>query len=288
MKYALNTNAVKKDMDPGAIVALALDCGLDGIEWGVRSIELASVEMKEMAQRTADAGLEVVGWLLGGKPWKMDDLKRRVDLVAAVGGRMMRVDHPWVAWDFGESLHQEHSFHEIFRLAQDALPPLVELSARTGIRFLFETHAGALLASPLAARQLLEGMDPARVGVIYDPGNTCREGRLAPRSEVEVLGDYLAYVHAKNTGYWFEGALAHQPVPRARWVSRTVAPDAGILDWIEVFFALKNAGFEGWISSEEYFTARNLKVLKAGVAFLRDCERAAPEKPCAPFTTFNA
>lgn len=286
-KYSINTNALKKEMEPKDIVALALENKLDGIEWGIRSMDNAASEMKDMAQRTKDAGLEIVNWLIGGKPWKKDELKKRVELVASAGGKSMRVDHPWVAYDFNESLHQEKSFNEIFKLAKDAMPFLTDLSKETGIRFLFETHGGALLASPLAAKMLFEGTSPEHVGVIYDPANTTIEGGLRPRSEVEVLGKYIGYVHAKSIAFYFDGNLLREPLKRAAWSRKTVLPDAGLLDWVEVFFALKNGGFSGYISSEEYFSPKTLNVIKNAIAFLKECEKLSPEKPCQPFTKFN-
>lgn len=286
-KYSINTNALKNEMDPKEIVALAIDCRLDGIEWGIRSMDNAADEMREMAERTKDAGLEIVNWLIGGKPWKKDDLKKRVELVASVGGKSMRVDHPWIAWNLEESLHQGKSFNEIFKLAKDAMPFLSDLSRQSGIRFLFETHSGALLASPLAAKMLFEGVSAEHVGVIYDPANTSIEGGLRPRSEVEILGEYIAYVHAKNIAFFFDGNVSHEPLKRTIWSRKTVLPDSGALDWVEVFFALKNGGFSGFISSEEYFSPKKLDAIKEGVAFLLECEKLSPEKTCMPFTKFN-
>ena len=286
-RYSLNTNQLKKEMSPKQIVDFALECKLDGIEWGIRSMDTAGEEIKEMAQRTKDAGLEVVNWLIGGKPWKQDDLKKRAELVASVEGKSMRVDHPWIAYNFEESLHQGKSFNEIFKLTKDSMPFLAELSKESGIRFLFETHAGALLASTLAVKMLFEGASPEHVGVIYDPANTLVEGGLRPRSEVEVLGKFLAYVHAKNVAFFFDGNISENPVNRTIWSRKTVPPAAGALDWVEVFFALKSGGFEGFISVEEFFSPQKLDLIKSGVAFLRECEKLSPEKSCGPFTNFN-
>ena len=286
-KYSLNTNQLKKEMSPKEIVSFATDCKLDGIEWGIRSMDTAAEEIKEMAQRTKDAGLEVVNWLVGGKPWKKDDLKNRANLVAAAGGKSMRVDHPWIAYNFEESLHQEKSFNEIFKLAKDSMALLAELSKETGIRFLFETHGGALLASPLAAKLLFEGTSPEYVGVIYDPANTLVEGGLRPRSEVEVMGKYIAYVHAKNVAFFFDGNISENPVRRTIWARKTVPPAAGALDWIEVFFALKNGGFDGFVSVEEFFNPQSLHLVGEALTFLKECESLSPSKPVAPFTKFN-
>lgn len=287
MKFSINTNALKESLGPERIVRLALELGLDGIEWGVLDGNDPGPEMAEMAARTADAGLEAVGWLLGGKPWEKKRLENYARLAASTGCRRLRLEHPWIAWDFHESLHQAQSFGEIFDRTAGCLPFLDQLAAGTGVRFVFETHAGGLLASTLAAAKLLGDYSPERFGVIYDPANTLLEGNLRPRSEVEVLGAHLAWVHAKNVAPRSNGDKDSGPARLASWTWQTVPPDRGALDWVEVFFALKNGGFEGFVSSEEYFSPGDPGELARGIAFLRKCEEIAPAAPEAPFTVFN-
>ncbi len=117
--------------------------------------------------------------------------------------------------------------------------------------------------------------------------NTLAEGNLRPRSEVEVLGDYLAYVHAKNTAFFCEGEISDGGAARKTWSRKTVPPSGGALDWQEVFFALKAGGFSGVISSEEYFTPENTRIISEGIAFLKECEKHAPCAAEPPFTSFN-
>lgn len=287
MRYSLNTNQLRKGMSPAEIIAFIKKCGFEGLEWGLGPLENIPTEIKAISTLAADSGLEVINWLSSGKPWKKDDMKKYAENIAALGGRSMRVAHPWIAYNLEESLHQEKSFNEIFKLAKDSMPFLAELSEATGVRFLFETHGGALLASPLAVKMLFDGMNPRHVGVIYDPANTLVEGGLRPRSEVEVMKDYIAYVHAKNVAFFFDGNISVTPLRRTIWARKTVPPSAGALDWIEVFFALKNGGFDGFVSVEEFFSPQSLHLVGEALAFLKDCERLSPAKPIAPFTVFN-
>lgn len=288
-KYSVNTNGLRKKYSSQEIVKMIRRLGADGIEWGLPKLEEAPAAIKEMAHLTKEEGLEVVGYINGGKLWKKEEMKCWAEVVAAVGGKSLRVAHPWIAWDYQESLHQRSSYQEIFKLAHDAMPDVVKLSQQTGVRFLLELHAGALTASALAAANLLGGSDPKCVGVIYDPANTVIEGNLRPRNEVEILGPYLGYVHAKNVMYSVEGRLLETPVPRAKWSHKLTHLHCGMLDWVEVMFALKAGGFNGYVSSEEYFQEGDDQEvqLKQGIAFLKACEQAAPAKPEPPFTTFN-
>jgi sugar phosphate isomerase/epimerase len=288
-KYSINTNGLRKKYSPAQIVAMAKKLKVDGIEWGLPPLAEAGAAIREMDALTRDAGLEVAGYINGGKLWKKDEMRRWANVVSSVGGKSLRVAHPWIAWNFEESLHQKASYHDIFKLARDAMPAVVALSKASGVRFLVEMHSGALTASALAAANLFQGLDPRRVGVIYDPANTLLEGSMRPRSEVEVLGKYLAYVHAKNLIFLFDGKFKREPVPRASWSHKLTHLPYGMVDYVEIFFALHAAGFRGYISSEEYFQDGDdqFEQLRDGIAFLKECAARAPARPEPPYTTFN-
>ncbi len=288
IKFSVNTNGLKK-YTIHQIVDMAVKLKLDGIEWGLPQYEDALREIRQMSELTATAGLEVVSYINGPKLWKKDDMTRWAEMIAAVGGKSLRVSHPWIAWNYKESLHIKESWHEIFKLAKDALPDVVELSRKTNVRFLLEMHSGALTASSLSAVKLLEDVDPRHVGVIYDPANTILEGNMRPRCDVEVLGKYLAYVHAKNLIFAFTGKFTEEPVRRAAWEYKLTHLPYGIVDYLEVFFALKTGGFNGYVSSEEYFQDGDNQYgqLLDGIKFLKDCDAYAPSRPEEPFLTFN-
>ncbi len=287
MKFSINTNCIRNDYSVKELLNICKEAGADGIEWGLPPLEEAGDAIREMKKQTEDNGLEVVGYLNAGQCWNRDNMRKWADILASVNAKTARVEHPWVAYNMDESLHQKDSWQEIFKLARDGLPYLAELSDEIGTRFVFETHGGALTASSLAAVKLLEGFSPGNFGVIYDPTNNIIEGNMRPRSDVEVLGDYLAYVHAKNCVPYFEKEIVDYGVKRMYWRYKVSSPSAGMLDWLEVFFALKLANYDGWISSEEYFPPAPAEILKQEIAFLRKCEQNAPKATQTPFTTFN-
>ena len=289
MKYAVNTNGLKNKYSISEIIDLTVKLGLDGIEWGLPGLNDAKTEIIEMAKQTTDAGLEVVGYINGGRMFEAETMKKWAEVVHSVNGKSLRVAHPWIAYNFEESLHQEDSFNDIFKMAQNAIPNIVALSKESDTRFVVETHGGALVSSTMAAIKLFDGVDPAYVGIIYDPANTLLEGGQRPRSEIEIMGDYLSYVHVKNTMYYSAGDLKRHPVPRASWISKSIAPDCGILDWLEVYFALNIGKFQGYMSMEEFFTDgdNQYEQLRDTMVFLRECEKNAPKQLQEPYTTFN-
>jgi hypothetical protein len=69
-----------------------------------------------MHKLTADAGLEVLGYLNAGQMWKEDLMRRWSEAIAGCGGHTLRVAHPWFAWDYSESLHQAENYLDLVKL----------------------------------------------------------------------------------------------------------------------------------------------------------------------------
>ena len=287
-RYAINTNRFKELSLP-EIVELCRRAGADGIEWGLPKppeTKAAAVEMRKAAE---DAGLEVAAFINGGHLWKRDVMETWSEAVAAAGGGMLRVSPPWYAWNLDESLRQRDSFRDLMRRTRDGLIMLTEMSPAYGIRYVVELHAGGVVASPAVACMLMEGLDPKAVGVIYDAANTFLEGFLRPRQAVELLGDHLAYLHVKNVALRPSGWMMEGGVARAAWEHASADLPMGAVDWYEVLFALKLHGFSGWLSLEEFFCDRpdETDAIRRGIAFLKECAQAAPERLQEPYTTFN-
>lgn len=286
-KYAVNTNSLPKDMTPGQMAALAAQAKADGMEWGLPGLAQAPAAARDMAKAARDQGLEVCGFINAGNLTKTDDMRRWSEAVAAAGGKSLRVSPFWVAWDFNESLHQRESFADMFRKNREGLERLIPMGKEFGIRYVIELHMGYLAPGADLARRLLEGLDPAVVGAIYDPANGLGEGHLRPRNAVEILGPYLAYVHAKNLMWVQDGHVEDGRPRRAKWQLKTCRLDEGILDWVEVFFALNIGRVSGWIALEEFFRPAPAEEVVRGIEFLKQCAAIAPENVQEPFTTFN-
>ena len=148
-------------------------------------------------------------------------------------------------------------------------------------------HGGSLTASASACRHLMEGLDPATVGAIFDVANGIGEGFLRPRHSAEALGSYLAYVHAKNMSLRDDAPIEADGVRRRQFHGEVVPLDAGLIDWVEAFFALKCVDFSGWVSAEEFWRDDPEPMLCEGLRYLKACAAAAPDAPQPPFTTFN-
>jgi sugar phosphate isomerase/epimerase len=287
-KYSINTNVLRDKLSPAEIVDLCLKSGADGIEWGLKSLESAPAATREMSRLTNDAGLEVLGYLNAGAMWKEDLMRQWSEAIADREGKTLRVAHPWFAWDYDESLHQPDKYLDLVKKTKDAVKMLESLSCEYGVKYVLEMHSGSVAADPWAVRYLMEGVNPECIGVIYDPANTLLEGFIRPRGACELLGKHLAYVHAKNLIFVPRNSYTETMRPgRMQWQFQRAFLDQGMIDYVEIFFALKCSGFSGWISLEEFVTENYLQEISNSIEFLRECSKAAPKKPCEPFSSFN-
>ena len=289
-KYSVNTNSIRNNFRPAEMARMFAKLGYEGVEWGLPALTDAAAAAKEMAQAAKDNGLEVVGYLNAGHLWKPDVMRRWSEAVAAVGGRHLRVSPPWAAYDFNESVHQKASFTDMFKICRDGLAGLVPLAKEYKIRYVVELHKGNVAVGAAEARLLAEGIDPKAVGFIYDAANTAAEGFLRPRHSVELLGEYMAYVHVKNLVMepTSDGADPAPGVARLRYGPRVTKLNGGMVDWVEVLFGLKATRWSGWLSMEEFFDRHAPeKDLAEALAFIKNCAAAAPDAAQPPFTTFN-
>ncbi len=286
MKFSMNTNALRKKCSIDEIIKIAQDAGVDGIEWGLGSLDEALEDAKAMKKATLDAGLEVVSYINGGPLWKTDDIRRWSEAVAAGGGHMLRVAHPWFAWDYNESVHQPDNFMTLVELAREGLVKLMDMGKEYDIKYVMETHNGSCFASPLTVPWILKDFDPKYCGLIYDPANTFIEGFVRLRGAVELMNDYIAYIHVKNLV--FKENVDENGKHTFTFERRTI--DKGLVDYTELMFALKLQKWDGFFSFEEFVTPDPAQVadeIKAGIEYLKKCRAEAKDSLEEPFVTFN-
>jgi len=114
------------------------------------------------------------------------------------------------------------------------------------VRCAIELHPGTLACSASAALRILDGLDPARVGVILDVANLVCEGNEPLPLVLDWLGPYLAHVHVKDVAATTDGqgwsAVAMPFAPLGR----------GVVRWPECLRCLHRAGYAGWLAIENF------------------------------------
>jgi sugar phosphate isomerase/epimerase len=155
------------------------------------------------------------------------------------------------------------SYAESFARARDFLADVARLAPRYGVRALIEIHHKTICPSASLTHRLVSHFDPETIGVIYDPGNMVYEGFEDYRIGLELLGPYLAHVHLKNAAY-------DRPQGGGVWKARWAPLEDGVVDFPELFAALRDIGYDGWLSVEDFSAVRESRdALRHNIAFIR-------------------
>ncbi|MFC4948034.1 sugar phosphate isomerase/epimerase family protein [Pseudonocardia sp. GCM10023141] len=279
MKFSVFT-ASTPDWTPEEAVAQLAEQGWDGVEWRVldqqdapepgfwagnrATVALSTLteSVPRIRELTAAAGLEISG--IGGYATcdQHDDVETLLAATAALGAERVRVRVP----NLGGA-----PYPQLFDRARRDYAHVAARAAHHGVKALVELHHQSIVSSPSAALRLLDGLDPAAVGVIHDLGNLVIEGGEEHRAGLEMLGDYLAHVHVKNCA-WRPGEPAADGT--VTWSHRWEPFASGQADVHGYLRLLQELGYDGWVTSEDFSTtlplaertAGNLAYLRAGVA----------------------
>jgi sugar phosphate isomerase/epimerase len=278
MKFSVFTASTPQWSPEVASRTLAAQ-GWDGIEWRVTDQEDSAIpgfwagnratwplatlarDTPEIARITRDAGLELSG--LGGyAPCDdHDGVETLLVATAALGARQVRITVPRTG--------TKGNYREAFALARHHFEWVAERAAAHGVKALVELHHGTLTSSASSALRLIDGLDPEHIGVIHDLGNLLIEGKEDHLSAFELLGSYLAHVHVKNVR-WSPRSIA-EPDGSVLWDWQWAPLRTGQADVRGYFDALREFGYDGWVTSEDFSidlpleerTRDNLAYLKA-------------------------
>jgi sugar phosphate isomerase/epimerase len=235
--------------------------GWDGIEWRITDQDETDVpgfwagnratwpltgleeRLAEVDAVTRGAGLAYSG--IGGyaRSFERTDVARLLAATATLGAGRVRVTMP---------LLKTGDYRDLFGGARKDLEWATGEAARLGVTVLVELHHETIAASASAALRLVDGLDPATVGVIHDLGNLVIEGHEDHRAAFQMLGPYLQHVHVKNVAWRAVATAADGTVDwKADWATlREGQADVGAY-----LRALREHGYDGWVTLEDFSTA---------------------------------
>ena len=282
MKFSVFT-ASTPDWTPAETAATLAQQGWDGIEW--RIVDQAEAEtpgfwvgnrsnwsltglegrLDELASITTSAGLEYSG--IGGYARCDDhvDVERMLAATARLGARQVRV--AVTPLPNRDPVTGDGSYRERFAAAREHFEWVAERAAAHGVKALVELHHHTLTSSASAALRLVDGLDPAHIGVIHDLGNLIIEGHEDFGAAFDLLGPYLAHVHVKNVAWVAEAPDSDGTVP---WSGEWATLREGQGDVREYLTMLSGVGYDGWVTVEDFSTALPLAERTAdNLAYLR-------------------
>ncbi|GIH01973.1 hypothetical protein Rhe02_00400 [Rhizocola hellebori] len=280
MRFSVFTASTPQWTPPQAAQTLAAQ-GWEGIEWRITdqaeaaepgfwagnlaTWPLTGLEehLAEIARITHGAGLQFSG--LGGYT-RADDrsnVERMLAATAALGAGRVRVTMP--------ALGEGH-YRDLLARTRDDLAWAAQRASEHGVTVLVELHHRTIVASASAAMRLVDGLDPARVGVIHDIGNLVIEGHEDPLAAFQMLGPYLAHVHVKNVAWRPAGTT---PGGTVVWAQDWAPLWEGQADLDAYLHALIAHGYDGWVTVEDFSTTQPLaERTRANLAYLRSLHQA--------------
>jgi sugar phosphate isomerase/epimerase len=291
MKYAVFTVSTPT-MTPEEVASTLGELGYDGVEWRVvdeapnppgmgfwhgnkSTIPLTGFadHVERLKRLAGDNGLQmpVLGtYVRSNEAW--DDIEKAVTAAATLGVPMLRVNVP--AYDGSVP------FRPVWEQARKDYRKVAELAGRHNVRALIEIHHGTICPSASLTRQFLDGMDPAHVGAIHDAGNMVHEGFEQYRMGFELLGEYLAHVHIKNARWFPVKYLQDKTVV---WKCDWTAVHKGSADLRALVATLRDIGYDGWLSFEDFSTERPLEDrLRENLAFMKGIVAQAATAEATP------
>jgi sugar phosphate isomerase/epimerase len=264
---------------PDEAVAHLAEQGWDGVEWRITDQADAAepdfwagnratwpltgleASVPEIARLTAKAGLEMSA--IGGyaRCDDHDSVERMLAATAALGARRVRV----TMLPLGAS-----NYRDLFDAARRDIQWVTERAAHHNVKALVELHHRTIVSSASAAMRLVDGLDPARVGVIHDIGNLVIEGHEDPLAGFQMLGPYLAHVHVKNVAWRPTGTREDGSTV---WKEDWAPLRQGQADIAGYFRALRHHGYDEWVTVEDFSTALPLNERTAdNLAYLRSVQ----------------
>ena len=250
--------------DRGQELEAAAKLGCQGLEVSLGAAEglrTASASLEELIEQAEslkrdfqDVGMEIISLTPGLMLKHVQHpvvVKGVCEVAQALGVSVVRMfSAPHVRWGGpGSELSEWMADFDGTRSGKswvernrEELAKLLALSEGYDVQYVFELHGGYVVNSASGAMRLIDQYPSTRVGILMDPGNMVVEGNEGWRNSVEIMGEYLSYIHCKNAIFERENG---------RWTAVRTSLEDGIANYPEIVTALKDIVFAGYLSIED-------------------------------------
>lgn len=178
--------------------------------------------------------------------------RRTVEVGTALGAKLINMvsTHPFAMKDSVEiprittkPLVQQYATRNVpkgadwdqnFRDYVTAMKACARICEDAGVIMTVEPHPGRYLGNTDGALRLLEHVDSPAMGINFDPSHTFPVGDF-PDLSVYRLGKHIKHLHVSD----------NDGVTNVHW-----RPGEGKIDWMAMFAALKEVGYDGVVSIE--------------------------------------
>lgn len=233
--------------------ALAKDAGFEGVEValdeeGELSLTTSEKNVLAIADTAKNSGIELYSvacglywsyWLNADcereRSKAKDIVKRQLDVAKLLGCDTILVIPGTVNADFADP-NKVVDYETTYNRSLEAMCELKSYAEKAGVSIGLENVWNKFLLSPLEMRDFIDKVDSDFVGSYFDVGNALANGY--PEQWVRTLGKRIKKVHFKD--YRKAAGGLHGFVDLL----------AGDVDYPAVMAALKEVGYDGWVSAE--------------------------------------
>lgn len=281
MKNGVIVDCFRKGVAGGIEAAARL--GFDGVQiyatGGEFAYNMPGGDKKKFKKLLSDAGVEVSALCgdMGGhgfeiaadNPGRVEISKRIADLAVEFGTKVVTTHIGVIPADKAEPR---------YALMLDALTEIGEYAKSVGVTFAIET-------GPEKATVLREFLDETRggVGVNLDPANFVMVTRQDPVEAVKILGKYIAHTHVKDgknlravdpkVVYDCFAGGGIEALNIADYFTETPV-GKGDVDFAAYFAALKNVGFDGYLTVEREAGADPEADIASALAYINSVRKS--------------
>jgi len=261
MKIGVFTVCVP-DYEPIEAIEKLKAMGFDGVEWRVTKDEgdknnpsfwsgnratFTAGELIENAEslkaKCNEVGMEMPSIAAYIDCNDLSQVELHLKAAAAVGAGAVRIGP-------GQYDREGLAYPQQVEKAARQYAKVADLARKYGVRALIETHMNQLAPSITKAMNILRGLDPKHVGIMWDPANQIYEGLEMPQMAIAEAGQYLGEVHVKNAVNVKEQESDEQTIWKTTWASVR----HGCVNWPEIIAELKKANYDGWLMFEDFST----------------------------------
>src|SRR5690606_9954382 len=160
---------------------------------------------------------------------------------------------------------QEEGYMTSEQRCRRQLESLLPLCEKYGVKIGVQQHYGNNIIDAMGLRHLLEGIDPKRIGAIWDAAHDALAGQQ-PEFGLDIVWDQLAMVKFKNAYY---RRMNGPEGETAVWKRYFTSAKQGLASWPRAAAYLKNRGYSGILTlTAEYSTEEEVnRLIKEDIDF---------------------
>ena len=148
---------------------------------------------------------------------------------------------------------------------------------KAGLQCVIQLHGMCYPHNATAVYKGIEGLNPKYIGVKMDPGNNlCQEGYELFWYQIQLLGEYLCAMGAKDVGWFQDGDVSS---PSKGWRLEWLPAYKGLINYQDIYKNLKKAEFKGPVITMPFYSAETnekwLDEVAKELSYLKQCEKEA-------------